>query len=154
MSGIIHIVKDDKPKPEHTEIWETRAYVSNLGVVVHEAVCVWAKPDENGITTHRPNKYSSAMPMKDHNTPGMAQTGVNPDGSERSRLDQLGRQAALALRPAVGIATSCSPALTEKRGALSPAHSRWLMGFPAAWDSCGAMAMQLCRNLRRNSFKR
>lgn len=29
-------------------------------------------------------------------TPGMATTGTNPDGSERSRLDQLGRQVQLA----------------------------------------------------------
>ena len=45
------------------------------------------------------------------------------------------------------------PAQTEKRGALNPAHSRWLMGFPAAWDSCGATAMQSCLRLRRNSSK-
>jgi len=36
----------------------------------------------------------SARDWKD--TPGMSETGVNPDGSERTRLDQLPRQAALA----------------------------------------------------------
>lgn len=39
-------------------------------------------------------------------------------------------------------------------GQLSPAHSRWLMGFPAAWDYCGAMAMLLCQKKRQRSSRR
>lgn len=44
-----------------------------------------------------------------------------------------------------------SPAQMEKRGALNPDFSRWLMGYPAVWGSCGATAMQSCRKSRRNS---
>ncbi len=51
------------------------------------------------------------------------------------------------------ISTSC-PSATEKRGALRPGHSRWLMGYRAAWDSCGATAMQSCRKSRRSSSRR
>jgi hypothetical protein len=80
-------------------------------------------------------------------SPGMATTGINPDGTTRDRIDQLPRQAAQAL----GTDTTSSPAGTEKRGALNPAHSRWLMGFPVVWDSCGATAMQSCRKSRRSS---
>ncbi len=45
----------------------------------------------------------------------------------------------------IGPIANGSAASMEKRGALNPAHSRWLMGFPAAWDFCGATAMQSCR---------
>ena len=86
---------------------------------------------------------------RDHkDTPGMATTGKNPDGSIRSRMDQLPRQAH-------GIVSELSTVPTAKRGAyqLNPRFSLWLMGFPAAWASCGERAMQSCRKSRRSSSK-
>lgn len=145
----------------------------------------------------------SARDWKD--SEGMELEGVNPDGTKRSRLDQLPRVAqlagwptptcpvvtngheagnnrfvtktcvlvswkipranAFASRPnkkggitpeeeanlAIGPDSTSCPAGTGKRGVLRPGHSRWLMGFPAAWDCCGDMAMRLCRKLRRSS---
>ena len=42
-------------------------------------------------------------------------------------------------------------AQTEKRGALNPAFVCWLMGFPIAWDDCGASVTPLSRRSQRKS---
>jgi hypothetical protein len=86
----------------------------------------------------------SARDWKDG--PGMATTGVNPDGSIRNRVDQLPRQVA-ATEP-TGPITSGSPERTEKRGALNPEFVCWLMGYPPEWDACAPTAMRSCRKSR------
>lgn len=71
---------------------------------------------------------------RDHkDTPGMATTATNPDGTERTRLDMLPRQAALTgPTPASSSAETAKPAAFR----LNPAFSLWLMGYPAAWLWC------------------
>src|SRR5690606_37661369 len=63
---------------------------------------------------------------------------------------KLRDQAPLA-RMDSGTMQSGSPAPTERRGALNPALSLWLMGFPDEWLSCGVRAMQSPRRSRRRS---
>jgi len=86
----------------------------------------------------------SARDWKDG--PGMATTGVNPDGSIRNRVDQLPRQVA-ATEP-TGPTTSGSPERTGKRGALNPEFVCWLMGYPPEWVNCAPSAMPSSRKSR------
>jgi hypothetical protein len=124
-------------------------------------------------------------------TPGMATTGTNPDGSQRTRLDHLPRVAGMAGWPtptteskewsleavakyaagtrgehgldlgaaammacpmrltADGRLLTGSTAETASGGQLSPAHSRWLMGYPQEWDDCAPTATPSSRKSRR-----
>ena len=93
-----------------------------------DAACLagWATP------AHRDYRHPNAKPWSERG------------GGKKG--EQLPNQVAHS-----GPTSTSSPALTEKRGALSPEHSRWLMGFPPGWASYAPMVMPSSRKSRPNS---
>lgn len=90
----------------------------------------------------------SARDWKD--TSGMSESGTDPDGSTRSRLDQLPRQAQLA---ASGPTATGGTAETGSTGQLNPEYSRWLIGLPRVFCDCAVTATASLRKLRKSSSK-
>lgn len=86
-------------------------------------------------------------------TPGMSKTGVTPDGSERTRLDQLPRQ--------IGLIQDGSSATTSRSGngvgyRLNERFSLWLMmgNRALAWACSAEAGMRLYQDWVRNSCSR
>ena len=118
----------------------------------------WPTPkaeDSESTGAHRgtPDTLTSATRLSSWATP-RAVTG-GPESAERKQeLGRMDSGGGDLQAQALGVTSSGSPAETAKPGQLNPAFSRWLMGYPAAWDSCGVTATRLSRKSPRKSSRR
>jgi len=92
-------------------------------------------------------------------TPGMARTGTNPDGSERKREDQLARAVYAGMWPSPTASTggpepegkTGRKLATHVVGSLNPTWVEWLMGYPLGWTDLKDSETPSCHKSRRKS---
>lgn len=72
---------------------------------------------------------------------------ATPTASEKIRSEEFQQGRTPTARETLGPISNGSPAETAKRGQLNAAFSRWLMGFPAAWD---ISAIKAHRSIKRH----
>ena len=138
---------------------ERKGWTNDLCTAAHSVLAGWPTPMARNTTGASETEtrqgsadlqtvsgWASPTTRDWKDSPGMATHSTNPDGSERVRMDLLPRQA-------FGAAPIGSPVETASSGQLNPAHSRWLMGLPRAWDDCAPTATPSSRKSPRRSSK-
>ena len=76
------------------------------------------------MLTHHVRLYPTPSARDWKDSPGMAKTAINPDGSVRKRNDQLARAVYATENPLAG--------------QLNPDWVEWLMGVPTGWTALGS----------------
>jgi hypothetical protein len=123
-------------------------------------LCTWATPAardwKSEIATDEYNQarwaHTRGKALSAQATLATWQSPTSGDAKSRTyQYDQqdkakprLSNEGQISGAPQIGF-----PAPTANGGQLNPAHSRWLMGYPPAWDACAVTAMPSFRRLPR-----
>ncbi len=85
-------------------------------------------------------------------TPVRSPAGGTAQGFINRKLKAIARGVQMgASLTDLGLQANGLSASTASGGQLNPAHARWLMGYPPAWDACAVTAMPSSRKSRRSS---
>lgn len=114
------------------------------------ALAGWPTPEAGGFGT------SDVKRLEDRRAKYKEKYGNNGFGLtvHQAALLFLSKSTHRARFTASGEMLTGSSAGMEGGGQLSPAHSRWLMGYPPEWCDCAVTAMQSFPSKRRSSSRR
>ncbi len=111
----------------------------------------WPTPKQRDHHTEGPGQYSPSLAKVAEQPVGWATPTARDTQSEKRTTDARKRREMDHRSTALGFQALGSLAPTGTRGALNPALSRWLMGYPPAWGNCAPTAMPSSRRSRRSS---
>jgi hypothetical protein len=107
----------------------------------------WNTPRATDGTNGGPNQAGGALPADAALTGGAtpaARDHKSEAASEEFQALRMEQTRGKPLSWEAGLISESSPAQTESRGVLDAAFSRWLMGFPAAWDQASPNFQNWC----------
>ena len=119
----------------------------------------WATPRSGKVTDEDPESWQArhergevaTMPLTLQAQMSGCSIPTSQDAKNNAGPSQWERHSEALNVQASGTTQSSSRAGTEKRGALNPQFSLWLMGFPIEWAVCGARVTPSSRKSRRSS---
>lgn len=144
--------KSESATPEFYTKWSANPKGKTLPMML----ALWSTPQASDGEKGGPNQSFGAggMPLPAqafHSSMWPTATAVDGARGLTTRPQDTGIPLPQRVGQALGIPPAGSSATTAKRGVLNPAFPCWLMGYPLAHLSCGAMAMQSFHRSRRKS---